>query len=131
MQVTTKDIILWEILVPTIINDEPVTIDHHRSWDDKIRSISSGLTILKPAKGQWESPSGKLYIERTIPVRIACSEKEIDRIIDITIDHYDQEAVMAYKITDCVKIKYREDGSLGLGFMEAEMKRANRMLEQV
>lgn len=44
-----------------------------------------------------------------IPVRIACSREEIDKIIDITIKHYNQLAVMAYKVSDEVIIKYQNE----------------------
>jgi len=94
---------LWEILVPTIIDKKPVRTRYHKVWDEKIRSISGGLTILKPAKGQWISPSGQLFAERMIPVRISCSENDIEKIMAVTLDHYKQETIMAYRISDCVK----------------------------
>jgi len=28
----------------------------HQTWDAKVRKISGGLTIMKPAKGNWVSP---------------------------------------------------------------------------
>ena len=96
---------LWEILVPTIMDEKPVRTRYHKNWDDKVRKISGGLTILKPAKGQWVSPSGKLFDERMIPVRIACTEKQIEKIMDITLQHYRQEEVMAYRVSDLIKFK--------------------------
>jgi len=39
-----------------------------------------------------------------IPVRIACGEKQINEIMKITIKHYRQEAVMAYEISQKVKV---------------------------
>jgi hypothetical protein len=96
---------LWEILVPTQTNEgKPFRTRFHRVWDERIRSITGGLTVLKPAKGQWVH-KGKLFEERMIPVRIACSEEQINQIIDITLDYYKQLAVMAYRISDCVIIK--------------------------
>ena len=45
--------ILWEIMVPTMYNDGRfVRTRHHKVWDDKVRAISGGLTIYKPAIGQ-------------------------------------------------------------------------------
>lgn len=76
---------LWEILVPTIMNDRPVRTVHHKEWDKRVRAISGGLTIYTPAKGQWISIAGDLFVERVIPVRISCTEKQIDKIIDITL----------------------------------------------
>ena len=100
--------ILWEIMVPTQYNDGRfVKTRHHKVWDEKVRSISGGLTIYKPAVGQWLSNDNELFKERMIPVRIACNEEEINKIIDITMKHYDQLAVMAYIISEKVIIKHK------------------------
>lgn len=97
---------LWEILVPTNIgNKKPARTRHHKEWDKYVRNISGGLTVLKPAKGQWIYEN-KLYEERVIPCRVVCTEKEILRIVKFTIRHYKQIAVMAYRISDKVIITY-------------------------
>ena len=93
---------LWEILVPASSPEKEFTYEHHKKWDSYVKSLAGGLTILKPAKGEWISPDGKLFIDRVIPVRIKCKEKHIKKIIKFTIQHYDQEAVMAYKVSDKV-----------------------------
>lgn len=99
---------LWEILVPRKFNDDrEVPLAHHQAWDDRVRKITGGLTILRPAKGIWESPVGTVFKEEMIPVRIACSREQIDQIIDLTLDHYDQLAVMAYRVSNEVIIKMR------------------------
>jgi hypothetical protein len=97
---------LWEILVPTVVGDCPVKVRHHREWDRQVRRISGGLTILKPAIGQWMGPEGELFLERMIPVRIACTEAEIEKIIRITLNHYHQQAVIAYLVSERVIIRY-------------------------
>jgi hypothetical protein len=61
---------------------------------------------MQPAKGQWVSPDDELFVERMIPVRIACTRKEIDTIADITAAFYGQEAVMYYCISSEVCIKH-------------------------
>lgn len=100
---------LWEILVPTVrpnTGDKKFfTTRYHRVWDDKVREITGGLTILTPVKGQWVSPSGELFVERMIPVRIAATREQIDRIIDLTLAHYNQLTVMCYKVSDEVIIR--------------------------
>jgi hypothetical protein len=94
---------LWEIFVPTIRPDgKPYRTRYHRVWDDKVRKISGGLTIYPPAKGQWVSPTGELFKEKMIPVRIACTEEQISSIMEITLTYYSQEAVLAYRISDKV-----------------------------
>jgi len=99
---------LWEILVPTFDNDgNHFGLKYHQVWDKKVREISGGLTILKTSKGQWVSREGDLYYDRMIPVRIYCTEPEIDKIIDITMDYYKQIAILCYRISDCVKLVHK------------------------
>ena len=102
---------MWEILVPTEKRLEPGVFyrtRYHKVWDEKVRAISGGLTIMKPAKGQWVSPCGTTFIERMIPVRIIASREEIEKIVDMTMIYYDQLAILAYKISDEVILKHRE-----------------------
>ena len=95
---------LYEILVPTIDNSgKPFRTRYHKVWDEKVKSISGGLTILKPVKGIWEY-EGTTYEERNIPVRIACTREEILSILKLTKDYYRQIKVMAYRISDDVII---------------------------
>ncbi len=97
---------LWEILVPTIRNSgKPFTTRHHREWDKRVRKVANGLTIYTPAKGNWLDAEGKLFSERMIPVRIACNEATIKKIMDIAAQHYEQLAVMAYQVSANVLIK--------------------------
>ena len=97
---------LWEILIPTLQHSREIPLSHHHSWDDKIRAISGGLTILKTAKGQWKNPSGELFVEPMIPVRIMCTADQIDHIADMTSEHYRQQAVMYYRVSSDVIIKH-------------------------
>lgn len=95
---------LWEIFVPTISNEgKPFRTRHHKVWDQRVRTIAGGLTIYKPSKGQWiDTNTDTLYEERMIPVRIACNEDQIRKIMELTAKHYNQIDVMAYKISDTV-----------------------------
>ncbi len=97
---------LWEILVPTQFNDgTPIRTRRHREWDRQMRAISGGLTILKPARGQWVNPEGKLFHERMIPVRILSTEREMRTLVmPRTARFYRQEAVMAYEVSNKVLI---------------------------
>lgn len=98
---------LYEILVPTVRNDgRPIRTRFHRVWDAQVREITGGLTILMPAKGQWLAPDGKLFVERMIPVRIACDDTQIQTIADMTARYYEQLAVMFYRVADIVTIKH-------------------------
>lgn len=115
---------LFEILVPTkmfpanqlgVVDWEseemvPATTAHHRVWDSFVRNISGGLTILSPAKGQWilnaesrsvlKTKDGVLFEERVIPVRIACTQEDMEKIGKFTLKHYRQVEVMYYAVSD-------------------------------
>jgi len=102
---------LWEILVPASNNkDLKFTYEHHKEWDAFVKKITGGVTIMKTAKGQWVSPIGKLYIDRMIPCRIVCNEQQISDIIDFTIEHYNQEAVLAYRVSTNVILRHKNEG---------------------
>lgn len=103
---------MWEILVPTERRLEPgkfYSTRYHRVWDSKVRDITGGLTVMAPARGQWINPStGELFKERMIPVRIMATRDEIEKVIDLTLKYYDQVAVLCYKISDEVILKYKD-----------------------
>tara|TARA_Y100000034_G_C6896119_1_gene413180 strand:+ start:1905 stop:2099 length:195 start_codon:yes stop_codon:yes gene_type:complete len=56
-------------------------------------------------KGEWISPDGVLFRERMIPVRICCTEEQIEKIADMTAKYYEQEAIMYYTVSNYVVIK--------------------------
>jgi hypothetical protein len=103
---------MWEILVPTERRKEPgkfYTTRYHRVWDGKVRAITGGLTVMAPARGQWVNPTtGELFQERMIPVRIMATRTEIEQVVDLTLEYYDQIAVLCYKISDEVILKYKD-----------------------
>ncbi|HVX58197.1 MAG TPA: hypothetical protein VG964_00490 [Candidatus Saccharimonadales bacterium] len=100
---------LWEILVPAAANDgAEIPVEHHRKWDDSVRAIAGGLTIMRTAKGQWIDETGKLFTEKMIPVRITCSRRQIEQIMKLTMQHYDQLATMAYRISEQALILERD-----------------------
>jgi hypothetical protein len=97
---------LWEVLVPAVRNDgRPFRLRHHRVWDAQVRAIAGGLTVLRPVLGEWASPTGGLFRERMIPVRVACTAAPMDRIAELVARHYDQHAVMFYRVSDLVVIR--------------------------
>jgi len=98
---------LYEILVPTQYNTgKPVRTRHHKEWDKVVRKIAGGLTILRPVKGQWVDRT-TIYHDRLIPVRIACSKEQIEKIAKFSLTHYKQEAIMYYVLSHEVKIVKR------------------------
>lgn len=103
---------IWEILIPTTDSQTGIQIDkdHHESWDNHVRSIAGGLTIHATARGHWINPKGDITIESMIPVKILATKKDIEKIIDFTLKHYEQEAVLAYKISGEYILKGNLDG---------------------
>ncbi len=103
----------WEILVPTERRLAPgkyYTTRYHRVWDDKVRAITGGLTVMAPARGQWIHPAtGVLFKERMIPVRVIATREEIEKVVELTLKYYDQLAVLCYKISDEVIVKYKDE----------------------
>jgi len=100
---------MWEILVPTVVpntnGENFFKTRFHKTWDERVRKITHGLTIMPPTKGQWVSPTGTLFVERMIPVRIVATHEEIHAVMDMTLEHYEQETVMCYRISDEVIFK--------------------------
>jgi len=98
---------LWEILVPgQTQGGEEIPVSHHQVWDENVRNISGGLTILKTAKGHWVDPEGIPIVEPMIPVRVLCSKAQIEEIAALTASYYQQEAVMFYRVSKKVKIRH-------------------------
>lgn len=97
---------LWEILVPALDpGGREIDLETHREWDEKVRSISKGLTIMSIAKGQWISPKGMPTFEPMIPVRFVATDEEAREIARFTQDfYYHQLEIMFYKISDEVYI---------------------------
>jgi hypothetical protein len=91
---------LWEILVPTVRNDgRPFRLRYHRVWDERVKAISGGLTIVSPVQGVWVSPTQETFKERMIPVRIMCTREEIVSIAYMSKTYYEQEAIMVYLVS--------------------------------
>lgn len=101
---------MWQIFVPCNYNDgTPVRTRHHREWDRQVRVITGGLTILTPGKGQWVAPSGELFVDRMIPVQVMATHADMERVADITIRHYEQEAVLYYMVAPAATIRHATD----------------------
>lgn len=93
----TQSTPLWEILVPTVSNGgRPFSVRHHRQWDQMVKTIAGGMTLVQPVRGSWIEPTtGLEFTERVIPVRIMCTRKQIVDICKETARFYDQLAVLA------------------------------------
>ena len=66
---------------------------------------------MKPAKGLWEHEAN-VYSDRVIPVRIKAMKQEMMKIANMTIQHYEQLAVMYYRLSnDCI-VQYATDSQI-------------------
>lgn len=101
---------LWEILVPVRSNtSKEILVEDHWLWDAEVRKIVGGATIMRTVKGHWEC-DGKVVAERMIPVRVACTEEEMKRVVQLTIRYYKQKAVMYYVVSERCYIETRKRG---------------------
>lgn len=99
---------LWEVLIPLASNaGEKYEESYHRVWRDYVLPRSGGLTIFPEVQGEWYNAQGKLFREAMQPVRFLSSREDLEKVIDFTLGHYQQEAVMAYKVSDEVILKER------------------------
>ncbi len=105
---------LWEILIPcTKNNGKLVKTKQHKEWNRRTRRITGGgLTILPSTKGQWVSPSGEMFDERMLPVRIIATYSQMETVADMTARFYAQEAVMFYELSNDVTIKEYPENKL-------------------
>jgi hypothetical protein len=106
----TDTVKLYEVLVPASfwVTKTKFSYEHHKEWDAFVVGIAGGLTVLKGAKGTWISPSNVAHYDRVIPCRVACTRAQLEEIIDFTLTHYDQEAVMAYVVSEEVIVKHKD-----------------------
>ena len=86
----------------------PFRTRYHTVWDEKVRVISGGLTIMPVGKGQWVHED-QVFKERMIPVQLLATEAEMNQIVDMSIVYYDQIAIMAYEISRNVILRYRDE----------------------
>jgi hypothetical protein len=103
---------LWEILVPASDGrGNRLLINHHRIWDEKVRKLTGGgMTISAPAKGEWVNgkEGSAILREPMIPVRLLTDRITIDKVATMTMEHYDQKAVLYYMVSDTVYMLEKE-----------------------
>ena len=102
---------VWEIYVPTMRKDgRPIRTRFHRVWDQKVMKITDGLSVHSPSLGRWLNSGGQVFRDRMIPVRIVATHDQMEKIIDMTLKYYeDEEAILCYRISNDVILRYRDD----------------------
>lgn len=92
---------VWEIWVPKFLDDKKIVPIFHYEWDLKVMDIAGGLTLRETTKGKWlNQTTNDIGPEEMLVVRIGCTEEQIKEIMEITKEHYKQEAVFAMKISN-------------------------------
>lgn len=100
-----QELKLWEILVPYVMDGKMVPVFYHQKWDKKVIKITQGLTFATDnPQGKWLDKNGQISGEKMIPVRIACTEDQIKQIMELTLEHYEQEAIFVTLISKKVLI---------------------------
>lgn len=94
---------LWKIFVP-----RGFSMSHHYAWDDFVIKTAGGLTLRETGQGKWRSQEKEGFIE----VDVACDRMQLLTILEFTAKHYQQEAIMCYKISDEVVIHVRTHNEL-------------------
>lgn len=104
---------LWEIFIPKNNNKNTIfQVSHHREWNKKITNetdvilLSSSTTptkTLDPPLGQ------SFFSEEMILIRVCCTKEEFDKILNITIEHYDRKEIIAFKLSENMLIKKRNN----------------------
>ncbi|MBS1722874.1 MAG: hypothetical protein JSS66_07970 [Armatimonadetes bacterium] len=108
-QPLNKAVPLWEILVPYNMGRKTVQVPYHQEWDTKVMDIAGGLTILRAVKGAWVESPEKTVRELMIPVRIACTEEQMQAIAKMTLEHYEQDAVFVHRVSEASMVLTAQD----------------------
>lgn len=91
---------LYRILVPKCDkNGVKFPLAHHQRWDGEVIKLAGGLTLGGAVQGRYRDTA-----EEMIPVDVACTEATLQFILRFTKQHYRQEAVLAYVISERVII---------------------------
>ena len=94
---------LYEILIPRADNQKNIfSRAHNLLWENEARKIAGGLSVCPPIEGQWEN-DGKVYREKMIPVRIACSARKIAKLVNFAKLHFRQLSIMYYPVSRDVR----------------------------
>jgi len=97
---------LYEIFVPVADNNgKEFSLVTHILWDEKVIKITGGLTLCVTIEGKWLTTTK----EKMIPVRIVATSQQMAEIAELTMEHYDQEAVMYYVVSPDVTIVKRNE----------------------
>lgn len=97
---------LWNIFVPVSANSgKRFSTRFHQEWDNKIIAHTGGLTFFPVVNGVYCRNEGGLQREDLIQVQVACEKRIIPTLIKLTKEHYRQQSVMAYRVSDRVIIQ--------------------------
>jgi len=99
---------LWEIFVPKNHNEKTIYgVSHHREWNRKVTTETDVILLSSTPYKKKSCPTiGKCFFsEEMILLRVCCTSEEFDKILDITIDHYDRDEIIAFKISDKMIVK--------------------------
>ena len=100
---------LYEILIPVADNDGHTFSNSYRKiFVDILIKETGGLSVLPTVKGFWID-KGITYADENTPLRVICTGEDIERFAYIAKEHFNQLAILYYKISDDVVIYTGED----------------------
>jgi len=99
---------LWEIMIPKNIDKHTIFhVSSHRQWNKYVEELTGGMVFFSNLDRRWiSSTKTSPYFDNKIPVRIFCSKEQMDKIIDFTMQHYDQKHVIAYELSNNIILKH-------------------------
>jgi hypothetical protein len=101
---------LWEIFIPKNHNKEMIYgVSHHREWNRKVTKETNVILLSSSSYKEKSCPTIEepFFSEEMLLLRVYCTQEELDRILDITVDHYDRDKIIAFKISENMIVKKR------------------------
>jgi len=102
---------LWEIFIPKNNNRETIyEVSHHREWNKKVTTETDVILLSSDPHKKKSCPTigESFFSEEMILLRVCCTPEEFDKILDITVQHYDRPEIIAFKLSENMIVKKRE-----------------------
>ena len=95
---------MWELLIPAGINNKEFTAEQHKVWENDVTKSVGEITIIRQLKGDWLTSNKLEFKDRVLRVNVVCNEKQLKKIIQITMLLYHMEKIIVYKTGEDVII---------------------------
>lgn len=101
---------LYEILIPVYYNDgDAIPSKVITEWTDFTIKLAGGLTRFPEVIGSWRSQNGKVYTEYMVPFRVACKKEDMEKLAELALRLFKQEAIMITEVSNNVIFRSKAD----------------------